>query len=92
MAVKAKKEKPISPNVSPDLRLPFLKKIDPKELPESLVKTTIVVTIMEVLTSISKAKPVFVCAGTLTKRSISIAKDATKKAKKICQLSASDFC
>ncbi len=65
------------------MRFPFFKKIDAKELPEILVKMRIVATIIEVLASISKAKPVFVFDGKFTKRSKSIANEAIKKAKKI---------
>jgi hypothetical protein len=44
-----------------------------------------VLTIIKVLTSISKAIPVMVLEGMLTRKSRSNAKAATKNAKKICQ-------
>lgn len=85
MEVKAKKKKPASPIISPNLIFPLLKKIEPKELPETRVKIIIALTIIAVLTSISKTNPFIVFDSRLIRKSKKIAKEATKKAKKIRQ-------
>lgn len=69
----------------PNLMLPFLRKIEPRELPEILVNRIITLTTIEALTNISSKKPFIESAGTFTMKSKNNAKEATKKENKICQ-------
>ena len=64
---------------------PLFRNIELKVLPETRVKRIIVPTIIEVLTNISKTNPLIVPDGMLIKKTKNIAKEAMKKAKKICQ-------
>jgi hypothetical protein len=85
MAVTANMKNPMSPIVTPNLIFPFFRKIESRELPETIVSTMITVTIMKALVSISIRNPLGVLAGKLTRKSIDSAKDAMKKANMIRQ-------
>jgi hypothetical protein len=64
---------------------PFFRKIELNVLPEIRVKRIIVLTIIDVLTNISKTVPFIVSEGMLIRKSKNMAKEAMKKAKKTCQ-------
>jgi hypothetical protein len=64
---------------------PFFKKIEPRELPENRVKRIIILTIIAVLTNISKNRVLVDPDGILIRKSMNKAREAMKNAKKICQ-------
>jgi hypothetical protein len=69
----------------PNLIFPFFMNIELNVLPEIRVKRKIMLTIIEVLTNISKTSPFIVSDGMLIRKSKKIAKEAMKKAKKTYQ-------
>jgi hypothetical protein len=85
IAVNANTKNPMSPTIIPNLMFPFLRKIESRELRDSFVSTIITVAIIEALTNISIKNPLGVLAGKLTSKSINRAKEAMKKANRICQ-------
>ena len=64
---------------------PRFRKIELSELPDIFVNRIIMLTIIEELTNISKNNPLIVSDGMFTIKSKSNAKEAIKKAKRICQ-------
>jgi hypothetical protein len=69
----------------PNLMFPFFRNIELNVMPEIRVKRIIVLTIIEVLTNISKTIPFIVSEGMLTRKSKKNAEEAMKKEKKTCQ-------
>ena len=78
-------KKHINPTTKANLIFPLDKKMDANERPEILVKTMMELTIISVLSNISKVILFMSVDGKLKKRSTEIAKDDMKKAKRICQ-------
>ena len=74
---------PVSPIIMPNFMFPFFRKIELNVMPEIQVKRIIMLTIIEVLTNISKTSPFIVSDGMLIRKSKNIAKEAMKKAKKL---------
>ncbi len=91
MAVRAKNRKPATPTVTPNFRFPLLTKMELNDAPDARVRRNIIPTIMDVLSSMSKTRPLMVSEGMLSIRSTDMASEAMKKAKKIGKYSLKDF-
>ena len=74
----------------PNFSFPLFKKIELADLPDIFDNKIIVLTIIEVLNSISKSIPLIVFEGIFSEKSKSSAKEAMKKAKKTRQYALND--